>query len=170
MITARFDSSAIEQRLMRIAERGENIAAPLNAIGEVILTSIDKNFEQEGRYEDTLHGGSTKWLPLAQSTRLQRINGSRAFTKKGTLRKRAREKLSGLKILQRSGVLARSFGKKVYGNTCEVGSNRIYAAIHHYGGQAGRGRRVTIPSRPILVVQDEDVTESLTILDKHIGG
>lgn len=30
------------------------------------------------------------------------------------------------------------------------GSNVAYAAIHEYGGQAGRGKKVTIPKRPYV--------------------
>lgn len=40
----------------------------------------------------------------------------------------------------------------------EVGTNEPYAAIHQFGGKAGRGRKVDIPARPFLVLtpQDED--------------
>ena len=39
-----------------------------------------------------------------------------------------------------------------------VGTNEPYAAIHQFGGKAGRGRKVDIPARPFLVLtpQDED--------------
>lgn len=32
----------------------------------------------------------------------------------------------------------------------EVGSAVVYAAIHHFGGQAGRGHQVELPARPVL--------------------
>ncbi|OBY52303.1 phage virion morphogenesis protein [Haemophilus parainfluenzae] len=43
-------------------------------------------------------------------------------------------------------------------NFAEVGTNEPYAAIHQFGGKAGRGRKVDIPARPFLVLtpQDED--------------
>lgn len=39
-----------------------------------------------------------------------------------------------------------------------VGTNEPYAAIHQFGGKAGRGQKVDIPARPFLVLtpQDED--------------
>ncbi|PJG83775.1 phage virion morphogenesis protein [Caviibacterium pharyngocola] len=39
-----------------------------------------------------------------------------------------------------------------------VGTNVAYAAIHHFGGKAGRGQKVDIPARPFLTLtpQDED--------------
>lgn len=33
-----------------------------------------------------------------------------------------------------------------------IDSNKKYAAIHHLGGKAGRGRKVTIPVRPYLPI------------------
>ena len=33
-----------------------------------------------------------------------------------------------------------------------IDSNKKYAAIHHLGGKAGRGRKVTIPARPYLPI------------------
>ncbi len=33
-----------------------------------------------------------------------------------------------------------------------IGSNKKYAAIHHLGGQAGRGKKLTLPARPYLPI------------------
>lgn len=43
-------------------------------------------------------------------------------------------------------------------NIAIVGTNEPYAAIHQFGGKAGRGRKVDIPARPFLILtpQDED--------------
>lgn len=38
----------------------------------------------------------------------------------------------------------------------EVGSNSIYAAIHHFGGDAGRHHSVHLPARPVLGTTDAD--------------
>lgn len=37
-----------------------------------------------------------------------------------------------------------------------VGTNEPYAAIHQFGGKAGRGRKTTIPARPFLKLTPED--------------
>ena len=37
-----------------------------------------------------------------------------------------------------------------------VGTNVIYARIHQLGGMAGRGKKVRIPARPYLVIQESD--------------
>lgn len=31
-----------------------------------------------------------------------------------------------------------------------LGSNKVYAAIHHFGGKTGRGHKTTIMARPVL--------------------
>ncbi|MEY8872777.1 phage virion morphogenesis protein [uncultured Haemophilus sp.] len=41
-------------------------------------------------------------------------------------------------------------------DTAVVGTNEPYAAIHQFGGKAGRGRKTTIPARPFLKLTPED--------------
>jgi len=170
MITARLDHAQIDALLRRIESRGGDLSAPLSACGEIMLTSISRNFQTEGRYSTAgdMRGGSTRWAPLADATKLQRIGGKKAFTKSGAMKTSARKKLAGMKILQVSGKLAKSFSKQVSGNTLVVGTNRIDAAKHHYGGFGGRGKRVWEPARPILVVQDADVEDMVDVLQKHV--
>lgn len=42
-----------------------------------------------------------------------------------------------------------------------VGTNEPYAAIHQFGGKAGRGRKVEIPARPFLALTPQDETDIL---------
>ncbi|ATD64844.1 phage virion morphogenesis protein [Neisseria weixii] len=56
------------------------------------------------------------------------------------------------KTLQLTGQLAASISTKTGNGFAQIGSNKKYAAIHHLGGQAGRGRKVTIPARPYLPI------------------
>lgn len=42
-----------------------------------------------------------------------------------------------------------------------VGTNEPYAAIHQFGGKAGRGRKVDIPARPFLALTPQDETDIL---------
>ena len=65
----------------------------------------------------------------------------------------------GGQTLADTGRLRNSIKSKAFTNRAEVGTNVIYAAIHQFGGKAGRGKKVTIPARPFLIVQDEDWTE-----------
>lgn len=46
-------------------------------------------------------------------------------------------------------------------DTAIVGTNVVYAAIHQFGGEAGRGKKVDIPARPFLVLTPEDEEDIL---------
>jgi phage virion morphogenesis protein len=67
--------------------------------------------------------------------------------------------LEGHKILTFSSELRNSIAPtEIRANGIVIGTNKIYAAIHQFGGQAGRGKKVPIPARPYLLFQDEDIT------------
>jgi phage virion morphogenesis protein len=50
----------------------------------------------------------------------------------------------------------------------DLKTNVIYAAIHKFGGKAGRGKRVNIPARPYLQMTDEDMEEILNAVKKYL--
>ena len=68
-------------------------------------------------------------------------------------------KKQGGKTLVDTARLQNSITAKAFSDRAEVGTNVIYAAIHQFGGKAGRGHKVNIPARPFLMVQPEDWTE-----------
>jgi phage virion morphogenesis protein len=70
-----------------------------------------------------------------------------------------RAQKQGGKTLQDTGSLATSISSKYDNNSAQVGTNKKYAAIHHFGGKAGRGKKVTIPARPFLKLTDSDLEE-----------
>jgi phage virion morphogenesis protein len=150
------NSEPVISRLKKIAAGAGDLSAPLSVIGEIVLSSVEKNFEAEGRYESagSWRGGGTRWKDLAESTKAARA-------KQG--------KWPGKKLQMSQGGLATSINKSVTKDAVTVGTNKAYGAIHQFGGQAGRGRRVTIPARPFLVVQDEDIEDMVEILDNHIA-
>lgn len=63
------------------------------------------------------------------------------------------------KTLQDTGSLAVSISMRYDNKSAQVGTNKKYAAIHQFGGKAGRGRKVTIPARPFLKLTDNDLEE-----------
>ena len=71
-------------------------------------------------------------------------------------------------ILWCEGCLGGHFTYDAYQDHVEVGTNVKYAAIHQFGGRAGRGHRAEIPARPFLGVADEDWGEILDTLSKEI--
>lgn len=100
-----------------------DLTPAMRDIAEALRTETEENFLREGR---------PGWKDLAPST--------------------VKARGSAHPILQRSGQLAASVDLVYDRTSASVGSNKVYAAIHQFGGQAGRGRRVTIPARPFLPV------------------
>lgn len=111
--------------LGRIAQATRNTTPLARSISTELLSHTEANLEAEGR---------PKWLGLKPSTIAAR-------TKRGTW--------PG-KIMQESGQLAASFTPGSDSDSAWIGSNKVYAAIHHAGGQAGRGHKVKIESRPSI--------------------
>lgn len=56
----------------------------------------------------------------------------------------------GPSMLYREGALFGSLGYSLTSDGFELHANTAYAAIHQYGGDAGRGNSVTIPQRQFL--------------------
>lgn len=67
-----------------------------------------------------------------------------------------RAKKQGAKTLRKSGNLLRSITHRASNDEVVWGTNVVYAAIHQFGGKAGRRRSATIPARPYLGISDQD--------------
>ncbi len=60
--------------------------------------------------------------------------------------------LSGGKTLIDKHNLYDSYVYQLPTDGVEIGSAKVYAAIHHFGGKAGRGHKTNITARPVLGV------------------
>lgn len=49
-----------------------------------------------------------------------------------------------------------------------IGSNKVYAAIHQLGGQAGKNKKTTIPTRPYLKLTDDNLEEILEQTKRYL--
>ncbi len=143
-LTFDWDDAKFQKRLKKLLKQAGDLTPAMEIIGEIGVSSIQKNFEQGGRPD--------KWPELADATKAQRIKMN---------------KWPG-ELLVNSGDLKRisyqASGKKVVMTPANV----PYAAIHQFGGQAGRGRKVKIPAREYLLFQDEDVVEAKAVVMDHI--
>lgn len=115
----------------------------MRGIAGIMADAAEDQFEAEGK---------PAWQPLAPATIKKR-------TRKGTWPGR---------ILQVSGGLAASVTTATTRTSAAIGSNKVYAAIQHLGGPAGRGRRVTIPARAYLVFGEDERDESLDLVAGHV--
>lgn len=99
------------------------------AIGEQLVSSAIE------RFEDGKGPEGEAWKP----SRRAEAKGGQTLLDKGRLR---------------SSIVYEATPQRVV-----VGTNVVYAAIHQFGGQAGRGRKVSIPARPYLGISEEDIAE-----------
>ena len=138
-------SVSLDKALKELQNKVDDKRPLMRQIAGDLLDAVEENFEQQGR---------PRWKALSESTIKQR---------------RRRGTFPG-KILQESGGLAASVTESDDENSAEVGTNKVYAAIHQFGGQAGRGKSVTIPARPFLSVTDEDLGDIEERVKGYIEG
>ncbi len=133
--------------LMELKKRMGNLSPLMKNVGEMALTSIRKNFETGGR--------PRKWPGLKLSTIKQRT---------------AQGHWPG-NILVRHGVsggLLGSINYKAQTDRVILSANKVYAAIHHFGGPAGRGHKAKIPARPYMLLQKEDWLEIKRLAGEYL--
>jgi len=130
----RIDDKEVLRLLDQLIERGDDLAPVMRQVSGIMHDAVEENFEKEGR---------PRWPALAESTIIQR-------EKKGYW--------PG-KILQRTGTLASSYHRSYSKFRAVVGTNLKYARIQELGGEAGRGHKVTIKSRPVLVLPGSSLDE-----------
>ena len=130
-VTLTLQSAEVE-RALDILQRHFVETRPLMAeLGEIVLSQAQDSFENQATPD------GTPWEP-----------SQRALA-------------TGGQTLVDSGQLQASLGVAVLPEAVEVGSNKVYAAIHQFGGKAGRGRAVEIPARPYL--PDDSTVDMLQI-------
>lgn len=137
-IEIKIDNQEVNQRLLELAHRGENLRPLIKNIAGILAYSTEENFANEGRPD--------KWLDLSEQTKKQR-------------------KKTGHwpgQILQVSGQLASSINTYYDDESAIIGSNLDYATIHQLGVQAGKNKSVSIPARPYLRLIEDDYRDILT--------
>lgn len=124
-ITAGFDTSAITRHLALLALMDARGFDTLRRdIGEYLVGEVQDNIDGQKLVDGK---------PMPQS--------AAAIARKG-------------KTLLRKRHLYNSYVYQLSAGGVEVGSALIYAAIHHFGGEAGKGHKVTLPARPVLGIGD----------------
>jgi len=98
-------------------------------------------------------GGSGKAIKVSRNPgKILRSLSGRLF---GSFNPRSQETLSGSQVTG-------------YVLTSEIGSEVPYAAIHNFGGQAGRNLAVTIPKRPYFTPGIEDLEKELPKIAQQV--
>lgn len=156
MLKIDVDDKDLQRGFRAMRKRVTNASPLMSEIGEIMLASVERNFDVQGRFLNTAkedwRGGNRKWVPLAAST----------------IERRERRGHWPGKVLQETGGLAASVSKTVRSTSVDIGSNKKYARIQQLGGQTGRGHATTIPPRKYLTVQVEDVSAIDKAVEHHL--
>lgn len=142
--TIRINDRAIMERLSELAARSSDLTPVMADISEIIKTAVEENFRVEGR---------PKWVALSPVT----------------IKKREKKGKWPGKILQVNGRLAGSLTSKHDSNSATVGVISKYARIHQFGGQAGKGKKVTIPARPYLKLENDDKEAIIHAIEHYLS-
>lgn len=131
-------------KLEAMQRRLSNPTPLMAGVAAELLSVTEDAFAREGVV------GGDKWKPLALSTIRQR-------EKKG--------QWPGKKLQRSTAGLAASVQPFHSAARAGLTVSKPYAAIHQFGGMAGRGRKVEIPARPYLPIKrdgsDFDVTPTM---------
>ncbi|HWO99768.1 MAG TPA: phage virion morphogenesis protein [Methylococcus sp.] len=128
MIQITIDDREVRAALERLSHRLADLTPAMAGIATALHSESERQFEQEA-------GPEGSWPELKPSTR-------RAREKRGTW--------PGKKLQVSSGGLAASVTPEHGASFAALVVTKRYAAIHQFGGQAGRGRKANIPPRPYL--------------------
>ncbi|MEA2755415.1 MAG: hypothetical protein QOJ54_1704 [Aliidongia sp.] len=161
-IRIKIDDADVRSALDRMAA-GKLLQAALKVIGQHILKSTRK------RFDDEVDPTGKAWTPLNKAyAGGEKQQGTDELTPVKT----------GKKILQGAGLaggLLGSITAQVDGSTLRIGTNKVYGAIHQFGGtivprtfpalvfkingKLSFARQVTIPARPFLGISEADRQE-----------
>lgn len=145
MIEIQYVDRDVLDALQQLQRRMVDMPPAMQDIAGVMADATERAFDDEA---DPATG--LAWHPLMDST--VKMRGGDAHP-----------------ILQRSGQLAASIVTEHGKDYAVVGSNKRYAAIHQFGGQAGRKRMATIQARPYLGLGEDDKDEILDIVRGYIA-
>lgn len=129
------NSKEINDKLLELAKRVKNPKPVLREIGHVIRNYVDEKFETEGRYNGEKW---EDWKPEYKKLRAKKKRGEGG-------------------ILSLEGELRLSINDKVKSDSVEVGTNKVYAAIHNFGGDVKKrnGGSFDMPKREFMAWDDK---------------
>lgn len=150
--TVHIHDTGVRSALQDIARRVDNMQPVLQGIGERIVERAKHRF-------DTSTGpDGARWKPNSAATldMLAARLGKSFRRKDGGLNSSGTARVAGKKpLIGESGDLRRQIVALATRRTVTVAAGTPYAAIHQFGGKAGRGKKVTIPARPFLPIHQD---------------
>lgn len=168
MLAVTVDDSAVRNMLTRLSQRMGNMAPVMRKIGNTIKSDALDNFKGQHAPD------GTPWKPLSLAARIaraKRVSGGSLLTKNGKRTKaKAYAVMTTAKALLDTGILRASINVlETTPGSVTVGSRLKYAAIHHFGGKAGRGKKVRIPARPFIGMSAAAERNIIDTINGYIG-
>ncbi len=145
----------VKRLFTRLKKNATDLKPAFREIGEIVRSSVIRNFQAGGRPDKWK---ATKTGSVYSAYRGRGKKKRKVYTLKGSLTKGYARYRAGKKTLIDKARLQNSITARAQSDRVVVGTNVIYARIHQLGGEAGRNRKVKIPARPYLLVQEEDWT------------
>lgn len=157
------DDRRINEVLSRLIATGQDLEPVMEDIATYGESSTRDRFKQQAGPD------GTPWKPL-KSDLLANIP-KKYRRKDGRLRatQKAFNYVIGRKILIKESHLLDSIVNTASDDYAEWGAGVIYAAIHQFGGKAGRGHKAEIPARPFLGISDEDEGNIVDLIVQNIN-
>jgi len=149
-ISVKIDDKQVAGNIDKLLTKVSNLSPLMTKIGALYERRVMENFQNESSPD------GTKWQRLSQPTLLIGLKKNKGFKKKGGLSAKGKRYITGKKILFETGDLSGSIHFQAGPSSVKIGTSGSipYAEVHQFGGKAGRGRKVTIPARPYLAIND----------------
>lgn len=138
-------TAELDRALTRLSAAVGDMTPIMRAIGGELEAATERNFDSEGARI------AAKWKP------------SRRALEQGGQTLRDTGRLVASISAGRAGHVT-----EVTPNSVFVGTNVEYAAIHQFGGKAGRNRKVEIPARPFFGLNAEDEQDIAELIGKML--
>lgn len=167
-ITVELDVAPVIARLDQILRKlgPGGLKAPLAEIGEDLVESVKRRFETSSAPD------GSRWAPNSMATIMGMLEGKKKnFRKDGRLSQAGAARVMSKKPLVASGLLQDTINYQIDGDSLFVGTNRFAgqwdggAAVHQFGSKDG-----SIPARPFLGTDNEDVAKMLDVLERYLVG
>ena len=129
-----WDDRYAQALFQRLAAAGKDTGSLLGKLAFSLTERVRLAFH------DQADPWGSPWAPLSARTLLRRRDGGRA----------------GASILRDTGQLLASLTSAMTQGAADIriGFADRPATIHQFGGKAGRGRKVTIPARPMMPIRE----------------
>lgn len=177
-VTAIVNDDEIKALLAHAGRRIANLRPVMQEIGQRYERRVLQNFEKQQAPD------GTPWQPTkVLSNYLSYVGTAKggkrksAYTQGGSMRTAFQRYLANKRILVLTGRLRSRIHYQADATSARIGVAGIeYAAIHQFGGMAGRGHKVKIPARPYLamnsggklVAAPRDRQMVIDVVEKHL--